>query len=185
MEWNIGNIENIIVKINSMLVQGMTMSDIERNEFNVNARVIHKRLDRLGYKRIENQYILSKNINKKDDRHSVGQYVVHQEEHNIEVLQSNEIEMLFNKNNNIEKLKGLITRYDEIVNFLDKISPVTVSENIIIELPVEEGKKDFKATVRINKLAWEQFNEFCNERKQYSKKDLISQALIEFIRNHS
>lgn len=185
MDWNIDNIENIIIKINSMLVQGMSMSYIERNEFNVNARVIHKRLDRMGYKRINNQYILAKNISRKDDIHSVGQHVLHGIGAKQEVIEANNVNLLFTKNDNVEKLKGLINRYDEIINLLDKISPTTISENIIIDLPVEEGKKDFKSTVRINKLVWEQFSEFCNERKQYSKKELLSQALIEFIRNHS
>ncbi|MGL5412199.1 hypothetical protein [Cetobacterium sp.] len=193
MDWDINYIESIISNINDMLEQGKTMAEIEKNEFSVNARVIHKRLERLGYKRIDNQYTLTDIKGRQNVGQKVGpnkkdkevQVVRHKDRQDVEILSSNNIDKLFDKEKDIEKLKGLITRYDEIVSFLDKISPVTISENIIINLPIEEGKKDFKATVRINKLVWEQFNEFCKERKQYSKKDLISQALIEFIENHS
>ena len=56
MEWNRDNIVNIVEFINNELSRGRTMVSIEKEEFGVSERVIHKRLIRLNYKRVNNQY---------------------------------------------------------------------------------------------------------------------------------
>lgn len=58
MEWSKENINEIVEFINQELVKGRPMVKIETEYFNVNQRVIHKRLSRLGYKKIDNQYRL-------------------------------------------------------------------------------------------------------------------------------
>ena len=57
MEWDNNNIEAMVTYINSELEKGRTMIDIEENDFSVNERVIHKRLNRKGYHRVGNKYI--------------------------------------------------------------------------------------------------------------------------------
>ena len=51
MEWVRENIVNIVEFINNELSKGRSMASIEREEFGVSERVIHKRLIRLNYKR--------------------------------------------------------------------------------------------------------------------------------------
>lgn len=62
MEWNKENLKNIVEFINKELLSGTPMVRIEKEEFGENERVIHKRLIRLGYKKMNNQYILIDNI---------------------------------------------------------------------------------------------------------------------------
>ena len=62
MEWNKDNIDEIVEFINRELKTGRPMNNIELEEFGVNERVIHKRLLRSGYKKIDNQYYLEDSI---------------------------------------------------------------------------------------------------------------------------
>lgn len=62
MEWNKDNIDEIVEFINRELKTGRPMNNIELEEFGVNERVIHKRLLRIGYKKIDNQYRLQDGI---------------------------------------------------------------------------------------------------------------------------
>lgn len=56
MEWNKDNIVEIVEFINKELKTGKPMVKIENEYFGENERVIHKRLVRLGYKKVNNQY---------------------------------------------------------------------------------------------------------------------------------
>lgn len=56
MEWDNENIDRMVAYINLELSKGRTMIDIENNDFGVNERVIHKRLTRKGYKKVDNRY---------------------------------------------------------------------------------------------------------------------------------
>jgi len=62
MEWDKNNIDEIVGFINRELETGRPMNNIELEEFGVNERVIHKRLLRIGYKKIDNQYCLEDSI---------------------------------------------------------------------------------------------------------------------------
>lgn len=57
MEWDDKNIGRMIAYINLELSKGRTMIDIENNEFNVNERVIHKRLIRKGYNKFNFNFL--------------------------------------------------------------------------------------------------------------------------------
>ncbi len=54
---------------------------------------------------------------------------------------------------------------------------------ITIELPFEE-EKDFRKTYRVNKIIAKQFEDFCNQHKEYKVKDLLSQALKEYMEKY-
>ena len=58
MEWNRNNLIKIVEFINKELNNGKPMVKIEKESFGENERVIHKRLIRLGYKKIDNQYVI-------------------------------------------------------------------------------------------------------------------------------
>lgn len=63
MEWDNENIYRMVAYINSELSKGRTMIDIENNDFRVNERVIHKRLTRKGYRKVDNIYIKAIDVN--------------------------------------------------------------------------------------------------------------------------
>lgn len=54
---------------------------------------------------------------------------------------------------------------------------------IIIELPIKT-KKDYRATARINNVIWKQFGVFCNQNPLYTKRDLLSIALEEYMERY-
>lgn len=56
MEWDNNNIRRMVAYVNLELSKGRTMIDIENNDFKTNERVIHKRLVRKGYKKVNGQY---------------------------------------------------------------------------------------------------------------------------------
>ena len=180
MKWDISNIDNIVNFINLQLDKGRTLADIERNEFGVNPSVISKRLCRLNYKRIGNKFI------KLDVRQPVRQDVISIER--IDVLEKDNKMMtmddvVINKENQ-EKLINIINRYDELIKLLDSKITNNFINGIVIELPNEEGKKDTRATIRVNKVIWDKFDKFCDDNKAFSKKELLSQALKEFMERY-
>lgn len=189
MEWNLKNIDSIVEFINKKLSNGLTMKEIENDFFYVNERVIHKRLARLGYKRVNNIY---SKTNKKDVIHPVTRTVLQEnnrknikeievqevlgsfcsiEEHNIPQLKEN----LVNLAKDYEIIKEII----EIYKSKDNIDLKKENE-LVIELPYEVEGKDFNTSIRVNKVIWNEFNEFCKIYKQFTKKELISQAFREF-----
>lgn len=183
MKWDISNIKNIVDFINLELGKGRTLSSIERDEFGVNPSVISKRLRRLNYKRIDNKFI------KLDVRQHVRHDVISIEK--VDVLEKNDLMMTMDdvviNQEGHEKLRNIINRYEELMDLLDNKESNNFNNfnnRIIIELPNEEGKKDTRATIRINKVIWERFNKFCDNNKSFSKKELLSQALKEFIERY-
>ncbi|MEG2365044.1 MAG: hypothetical protein RSC26_16205 [Terrisporobacter sp.] len=178
MEWDINNIGNIVDYINLELGKGRTLSDIERSEFGVNPSVISKRLRRLKYKRVNNKFI----------KHDVGQDVRQFEkyiklEEGDELLDTGEktIADIVTINKDEEKLIGLIDNYDII---MELVKAKKNEIGIILELPNEPGKKETRATIRVNKVIWEQFNNFSDKNKQFTKKELVSQAIKEFMEKY-
>lgn len=68
MNLNELSIEELVKYINIELQLGRTMKDIEVNDFKVNDRVLVKRLNRKGYKRIGNEFV------KKDNKEIIQKY---------------------------------------------------------------------------------------------------------------
>lgn len=186
MDWNINNIDNIVEFINLELTRGRSLAEIERNEFGVNPSVISKRLVRLKYKRINNKFI------KQDVRQGVRQDVrqnIEQDKNNVifgkvtEVLEQEVVTMSadVSTREKVEKLNRLIDNYDTIMKLVEsKKNEIGIS----IELPNEPGKKETRATIRINKIVWDKFNHFVDKNKQFTKKELVSQALNDFMKKY-
>ncbi|MFL0198281.1 hypothetical protein ACJDU8_22350 [Clostridium sp. WILCCON 0269] len=91
----------------------------------------------------------------------------------------------------LKNLIGLSENYDKLMEILewfsndkDKINVTPIIQGIKINLP-EENDKEYRKTVRINDVVWSEFLEFCNKNKEFKQKDLHSQALLEYIKNHS
>lgn len=76
--------------------------------------------------------------------------------------------------NNYEVLKEIIE--------LHRRNTSVIKQQIIIDLDNSENKL---TTLRVNKAVLDEFNVFCEKNKQFTKVDLISQALKNFIDLHS
>jgi hypothetical protein len=90
-------------------------------------------------------------------------------------------------NDDVIQLQDFINNYKIIMQMVDMFKQNnkldTENKSITIELPFEDDKS-FKASYRVNKTINEQFKEFCKEHKEFTAKDLLSQALKEFMTNY-
>lgn len=181
MEWDNKNINNMILYINSELNKGRTQKDIETNDFGLNERVIAKKLNRRGYKKINNQWIIDNNkIVKAPVEEKMSNSLKQYDNDNTIVIHDIDIK---------NKLLDLASNYDKIINFINEYENMSYSEydkeydGIEIKLPVETIK-DFRTSIRINNVVWQQFNDFTESHKEYTKRDLLSMALNEYMNNH-
>ena len=115
MEWNKDNIDEIVEFINRELKTGRPMNNIEFEEFGVNERVIHKRLLRIGYKKIDNQYRLEESITSNITNKSKAITKV-----------KNESNITCNSDLDMEKLNLLLANIDKIL----KLIPTDTTSNI-------------------------------------------------------
>lgn len=84
--------------------------------------------------------------------------------------------------------KYINTNFDILVEMIEayKSKNTTVNTDkteIIVELPLDETK-EFKTSIRVNKVIWEQFKEFCKNNKNYTQKDLVSMAMLEYMQKY-
>lgn len=77
-------------------------------------------------------------------------------------------------------MKGLETNYDEMR--MDKVKQI-VKENMIIPNEIL-NMEAFPTSVRVSKKLLEQFNEFCNKNKNYSKIQILNFALYDFLQKY-
>lgn len=178
------NIEEVALYLNKELLRGRVQSDIEINDFKVKKGTISKRLNRKGYKKIEGQFVGYDNNNtivtdNKNSEYDNSNTIVVIDNDNSDTQVINEV------NINKEKILGLVSNYDKIIKLIEEYDKKCVKEydNIEIELPIETIK-DFRTSIRVNNIIWEQFNEFTNNHKEFTKRDLLSMALKEYIENH-
>lgn len=126
MEWDKNNLIKIVEFINNELKSGKPMIKIERETFGENERVIHKRLIRLGYKKIDNQYVLKDNITsnitkkglskeKKDNKSVITE--VNNEKLTLLLENLDELLLLINKNNITSNIIGLRSNINDVRSF--------------------------------------------------------------------
>ena len=116
MEWNKNNLINIVEFINNELKSGKPMIKIERETFGENERVIHKRLIRLGYKKIDNQYVLKNNITSNITKKRLNQET-----------KDNKNVITEGKN---EKLSLLLDNLDELLLLINKNNATNITSDI-------------------------------------------------------
>lgn len=81
-------------------------------------------------------------------------------------------------------LKNNMSVLVEMIEQYKKHNDVVQAKDIVVQLPVENDGK-YKISLRVNKVVMEQFKEFCNKHKQFTQKELISQALLNFMKQYS
>lgn len=77
---------------------------------------------------------------------------------------------------NFDKIKNIIDRYDK--EYYSKYD-----NSLAIELPLETVK-DYRTSIRINNVVWEQFKDFCDTYKEFTQRDLHSMALKEYMEKY-
>ena len=168
------DIEQQVEYINQELKKGRSMKEIETVDFNVNERVISKRLSRKGYKRVDNQFIKRSitEVIQKDKCVEVTSNKKNILKHNKDINDDKLIELL----DMVDTLKEIIEHYNKNKNVIDieinELKPKAVTE---------VKQKLFKVDAEVLKK-WEKF---VSEHKEFKVQQLISLALEEFIQKYN
>lgn len=173
--------EKMAEYINGELSKGRTMKDIENNDFQVNERVIGKRLRRKGYVKQGNKYVLPEGAKMEDDK--VTPIVIKPSQVITNREDDKKNQLVISDKNVMKKVLGLVDNYDRIMELLARDDKMydKVYDGIVIELPASE---DYRTTIRVNKVIYEEFDRFCTENKAFNKKDIISMALKEYMEKY-
>ena len=192
MEWKKERIEEIKDYINLELAKGRPMVSIEKEDFEANERVIHKRLSRAGYKKVDNQYILSNDVIQVSNN-SITKDKDKYNKSITSVIQREEEEITKDfKETDIQALKELISLVEPLKNVIQVYNKSITTEKYIdvepIEIKIDRTKLsgNIKATgFRIDETILDYWREFIkNYNGEYKVQDLVGQALLEFIEKY-
>lgn len=195
MDYKSMELDDLAKYINLQLENGRNFTEIAKKDFSCNESTLRKRLTgKRLYKRIGNQYVRQcqtvddKNINIEninDVRQSVRQDVpdgnstqtiIETKSQNVTQLETNDIKYL-RLINNYELIMQMLEDYKKFKDHRQQFN------GLIVELPAEK-KKNFRVTLRLNDVVYEEFKEFADENKQFTVKELVSQALKEFVKKY-
>lgn len=181
--------------VNEQLKSGRNLTKIAKEDFGVNESTIRKRLTKDNmYKRTGNEYVrqCQTNEDEKGELHNVRQsgrqVVTHtnteQLNGNIKIISQTASQSVTRSIDN-KKYNNLIDNYDIIMQMIEDYKKAkehgsSSFNGLVVELPAEK-KKDFRVTLRVNDVIYEAFKEFADANKQFTVKELVSQALKEFI----
>ena len=163
MEWNKDNIDEIVEFINRELESGRPMNNIELEEFGVNERVIHKRLLRIGYKKIDNQYRLEESITSNITNKSKAITKV-----------KNESNITCNSDLDMEKLNLLLANIDKIL----KLIPTDTTSNIT---HLKSGSNEVRS-LRIDTGLYEAIKNRAS-RDNINISAIVNKALEDYLNN--
>lgn len=169
------SITDLVIFVNNKLEEGLSLIKIA-DLFSVNESTIRKKLNKAGYKRVNNKFILKS----KEGVQEVVQDVVQSEDTSIVPKLEVESNNIVNINSYFKENANIII---EMVESYKK-SNVVQGKDIVVHLPHEDDKS-YKISMRVNKTVMEQFKKFCDDNKSFTQKELISMALLEYIQNHS
>lgn len=156
----------------------------------------HEIKDILGYKHLDSmtKYMRKRGYKVENDRYILSDDNCHQNEsveiepiiydddnsmttNNTLSIKQDMIEIIEHKNEIFDMLEWFKNRDD---NSMTEVIEV-INEGIKIDLPDSETTR---TTIRINKIIWDEFDEFCSENKEFNKQDLMAQALKDFMKNN-
>ncbi|WP_275373600.1 hypothetical protein [Clostridium tertium] len=132
----------------------------------------------------EGSTIVDKDKNKQYDKGSSIAILDKDIEIKENILKSNDIIELINRKEEIFKMLDFFKNMSGKMG--DALSD-NINDNpngITISLPNPKNNQ-FKATIRLNDVIWEQFKEFTKKYPFFTTKDLVSQALVDFMNKHS
>lgn len=164
---DINNINEVVEYINAELEKGRTMKEIEQQDFKVNERVITKRLNRRGYKKVDGVF-------KKNDTTC---NITEVQSSNLQVEKQKDRGIIKVKNNiDMDKLNLLLDNLDsllELVNIRNNINNtcnITSNETVVTSL-------------RINKEVYEMVKQRARENN-IKIADIINRALMDYLKNY-
>lgn len=180
--------------INNQLKNNNSITSVCK-ELGVGRSTIRDRFKKVNYiySKDCNSYIYNKSITdvvqpnlEATNRRSTSDMTVLYNDSITDVMPKDTIaEIITKSDKEIKKtLLDLVNNYDVLKDIIElhRRNTSVIKQQILIDLDDSENKL---TTLRVNKKVLEQFDQFCDNNKQYKKVDLLSQALKDFISNHS
>ena len=159
---------------------------ISMEDFNQTPQALMEQLKSFGYIRVKNQFVLQDvgqgvgHVNIVEEGQSVRHDVVHSKT-DVIVLPKNENVLPAEK----ENYQKLMSNFDVLMEMIEKYkknNEIPMSD-IVVQLPYESDK-NYKTSIRIHKEVFEEFKVFCSKHKEFSQKELISMALVEYMEKY-
>lgn len=171
-------IEENVQYINELLMNGLSMKQIEEDHYNVSERVIVKRLIRRGYKRSSEGNRLFVLVDSEKANRKLNKA-------HTKPTKATKTKDIFS-DEEVQKLKELINNYDDIMYMCSKCN-TTNTQHIhdIEDIQIIQTYNTKQRMFRVDIEVLERWNEFCEEYKHIKVQSLISSALLEYINKYS
>lgn len=143
---------------------------IATEDFNIASEELLNQLKSFGYSKVKNQFI--------DDRGQCVRPDVAPKETEVIVIPKKDNVAPIEK----ENYKKLMSNFDILMEMIEKYKKNNEipRSDIVVQLPYESDK-NYKTSIRIHKEVFEEFKLFCSKNKEFSQKELISMALVEYM----
>ena len=174
------NFEEKISYINTKLIEGETVSKI-RESLGIGEKALQREIKLNGYKYNNKlkQYVANTNSNTTSNTN----------ENKIVVLDSNTNPILKDSQKkainfleeNMEIFEMLVEKFKSNTNF--NTTSNTNENKIIIDLIDDKHLNPKAKAFRVNMFVYKQWQEFC-EKQRYSKQDLLSMAMKEYMEKY-
>ena len=172
-KFNSLNFEDKISYINAKLMEGQTVSKI-REEIGVGEKSLQKEIKLNGYKYDNKlkQYIINteSNTNMND--------IVVLAKNNSQILKESQRRAISFLEENFEILELLVEKFK--TNTTSNTTSNTNKNQIIIDLIDDKHLNPKAKAFRVNMFVYKEWQEFC-EKQRYSKQDLLSMAMKEYM----
>lgn len=164
--------------LNAKLKEGKTVIRI-REEIGISEKHLQKEIKKGGFKYNQKlrQYLPT-----------TGTTTTSTTNKNLDVVPNNTLVVDVNKMNVLNYLED---NFNILTEFLEKYKSTTTSttetttQSIVINLVDDKHLSPKPKSIRINEFVYRDWQKFCEDNKYYSKQDLISMALKEYMKNHS
>lgn len=174
-EFNKLNIDDKIKYLNDKLSEGQTVTKI-REELGIGEKSLQRQIKEGGYK-YNNKTKTYIKITDSTTTSTTKENEVIVVDKNTNVVVKNEDSKYLSEN--IEILKEMIEKY--------KITRATTTSttSIVIDLISDKHLNPKPHSLRLNEFVWQDWQKFCENNKYYSKQDLLSMALKEYMEKYN
>lgn len=172
--FNKDNIEEQVNYINKILrSKKKGLSRIASEDFKATSEELLQELQGFGYIKVKNQFVLE------DNSSIVGQCVGQNVRHEITEAK------VFNDSDDLLQYKQLMSNFNVLMEIIEmyKNNNAIPKSDIVVQLPYESDK-NYKTSIRIHKEVFEEFKLFCSKNKEFTQKELISMALVEYMEKY-
>lgn len=175
-EFNSLNFEDKISYINTKLIEGQTVTKI-RESIGIGERSLQKEIKANGYKYDNKlkQYVANTNSNT-----TVGDIVV-LDKNTSPILKESQQAAINFLEENLEVFELLVEKFR--ANTTSNTNSNTDKNQMIIDLIDDKHLKPQAKAFRVNMFVYKEWQEFC-EKQRYSKQDLLSMAMKEYMEKY-